>query len=98
MARYIDADDFLDLFYIAVMGQDKEFIKTVEMVLADTPTADVVEVVRCRDCKLRGTSDCPMYREEYSEWDDDGYTEVYLIVTDLTEDEGFCHCGKESEE
>ena len=53
----------------------------------------MVKVVRCRECKQRETSDCPMYREEYSEWDDDGYTEVDLIVTDLTEDEGFCHCG-----
>ena len=44
MARYIDAEDFLDLFYVASIGQDKEFIKTVEMVIADTPTADVVEV------------------------------------------------------
>ena len=51
MARYIDADDFLDLFYVAAMGQDQEFIKTVEMVLDDTPTADVVEVVRCKYCK-----------------------------------------------
>lgn len=42
MARYIDADDFLDLFYVAATGQDKEFTKTVEMVVADTPTADVV--------------------------------------------------------
>lgn len=62
-------------------------------IFENEPTADVVEVVRCRACKLRETSDCPMYREEYSEWDDDGYTEVDFIVTDLTEDEGFCHCG-----
>ena len=25
------------------------------------PTADVVEVVRCKDCVLRGTDDCAMY-------------------------------------
>ena len=45
MARYIDAEDFLDLFYVASIGQDKEFIKTVEMVIADTPTADVAPVI-----------------------------------------------------
>ena len=44
MARYIDVDDFLDLFYVASAGQDKNFIKVVEAVLEDTPTADVEEV------------------------------------------------------
>lgn len=44
MVRYIDADDFLDLFYVAAAGQDKAFIETVEMVLDEQPTADVVEV------------------------------------------------------
>ena len=45
MTRYIAADDFLDLFYVASAGQDKAFIETVEMVVADTPTADVAPVV-----------------------------------------------------
>lgn len=53
MTRYINADDFLDLFYVASAGQDKAFIETVEMVVADTPTADVEEVVRCVECKHR---------------------------------------------
>ena len=44
MARYIDAEEFLDLFYVAAFKQDKLFVKTVEMVVDDTPTADVVEV------------------------------------------------------
>lgn len=45
MSRYVAADDFLDLFYVASAGQDKAFIETVEMVVADTPTADVAPVV-----------------------------------------------------
>ena len=56
--RLIDADDFLDLFYVASAGQDKLFIKVVEMVLEDTPTIDAVEVVRCRECKHLMFSDC----------------------------------------
>ena len=51
MPRYIDADNLLSLFYVASAGQDKEFAKTVEMVVDDTPTIDAVEVVRCKDCK-----------------------------------------------
>ena len=49
--RCIYADDFLDLFYVASAGQDKMFVKVVEQVVEDTPTADVVQVVRCKDCK-----------------------------------------------
>lgn len=44
MARYIDAEEFLDLFYVAAFKQDKLFVKTVEMVVDDTPTAEVEEV------------------------------------------------------
>lgn len=49
--RCIYADDFLDLFYVASAGQDKMFVKAVEQVVEDMPTADVVEVVRCKDCE-----------------------------------------------
>lgn len=48
---YINTDDFLELFAVASIGQDKQFINTVKMVLEDTPIADVVDVVRCKDCK-----------------------------------------------
>lgn len=41
---YMSKEDFLDLFYIAAMGQDKAFIKAVEMVVDDTPDADVEEI------------------------------------------------------
>jgi hypothetical protein len=44
MARYIDAEEFFEGFCIYAIGQDKNFIKAVETVLEDTPTADVVEV------------------------------------------------------
>ena len=46
--RLIDANDFLDLFYVASAGQDKTFVKVVEMVLEDAPTVDAVEVVHGR--------------------------------------------------
>ena len=42
---------------------------------ADIPAADVVEVVRCKDCRLRGREDCAMfYRCECGEqhtWETD---------------------------
>lgn len=48
--KVVYAEDVLDLFYVASAGQDKAFIEIVEDVIQDTPTADVVEVVRCKDC------------------------------------------------
>lgn len=54
MARYIDADklddEYYDLCYhgtIAVRSVLSVFVS----LLQKQPTADVVEVVRCRDCK-----------------------------------------------
>lgn len=42
--KLIDAKDFLDLFYVASAGQDKRFIKAVEMVVEDVPTVDAEPV------------------------------------------------------
>ena len=59
---------------------------------------NVVEVVRCKDCKHRGDDvHCPMCYEEEIEWDDDGYTEVDWILHDRTKDEGFCDRGERRE-
>lgn len=43
-ARLIDANDFLDLFYVASAGQDRAFVATVEMVVKDTPTIEAEPV------------------------------------------------------
>ena len=50
MSRYIDADKLLDALY------EHEFtilcpLDEVSNVIDEAPTTDVVEVVRCRDCK-----------------------------------------------
>lgn len=38
--------------------------------LKDFPSADVVPVVRCKDCKYDETNNCPMYKAHF------GYTDV----------------------
>ena len=53
MARYIDADN-VKLKGISVFDQNLEILiplSDVRKSLQMTPTADVVEVVRCKDCK-----------------------------------------------
>ena len=51
------------------------------------PTVDVVEVVRCKECGHRGTSDCPMVY--YSEYEGE--------YVDPTYDNDFCNRGKRRE-
>lgn len=56
------------------------------------------ERIYCKDCKHRGTGDCPMHFVEWIEWDDDGYMECDDVVTDNTTDDGFCNFAKGKEE
>ncbi len=48
MARYIDADKLKKLRDDVISG--KLYVKTESDLIDRCPTADVVEVVRCRDC------------------------------------------------
>lgn len=48
--------------------------------------ADLVDVVRCEECEIRGTGDCPfVYYSEY-----EGFV-------DPTEDDDFCSYGERKE-
>ena len=73
--RCIYADDFLDLFYVASAGQDKMFVKVVEQVVEDTPTADIVEVVRCEKCK---------HKQELDEYEKRLYIEGCVACTQIS--------------
>lgn len=107
MARYKDVDGYRKLFDEEYKKTRKlisegethldnlaEGFSEASRVIDRMPTADVVEVVRCKDCKHRGTDDCPMYHEEYIEWDDDGCLERDIIIHDATEDNSFCSHGE----
>lgn len=55
------------------------------------PMADAVEVVRCKDCKRRGTSyECPFRRLIFTEAE--GYH-----YADSTTDDGYCSFGERKE-
>lgn len=56
--------------------------ENVRDVIRGVPAADVVLVVRCKDCANRGTGDCPMERD--FPW----------ISSDS---DGFCHRGERKE-
>ena len=57
------------------MGYHEQIKNNLLFIARMIPTADVVEVVRCKDCRLRGREDCAMfYRCECGEqhtWETD---------------------------
>lgn len=86
MARYIDADQMISGIRNA-LDKNKDTIcnltyETFEMFIAmleKEPTADVEEVVRCKDCKHHGKFSCAMSDLKYPK---------------NTDDKGFCHRGE----
>lgn len=92
--KYIDREEILK-FPIRLNHYDKEhgdirFVYGVESVIEYIeylPVADVVEVVRCCDCKFRKTEDCAMYYECEC-----GQQHFWEISND------FCSWGKRREE
>jgi hypothetical protein len=67
MARYIDADLLLERIYpYNGVDQSKYAInaKAVFEAIRKSPTADVVEVVRCKDCKYKTVTSDGEYNPE----------------------------------
>ena len=77
MSKFIDADALIQL---GLQDGAYEYVSVQE--IADFPTADVVEVVRCKDCKWYGIDElkkdgsldrrykpsvCYLYREHHEE-------------------------------
>ena len=63
--RLIDGDKLLETYkkWIPQLLSkedegDRRGVETCIMVLEDMQTVDAVHVVRCRECKYRGTDDC----------------------------------------
>lgn len=55
------------------LGIADDIIKLYD-VIGNMPAADVVPVVRCRDCRKRGLSECPMETEyPWIDADSDGF-------------------------
>lgn len=43
------------------MGYHEQIKNNLLFIARMIPTADIVEVVRCKDCRLRGREDCAMF-------------------------------------
>lgn len=90
MAKYIKIDNLDVSDYITVWECNcSEYGKQTVMAVDDLqylPTADVVEVVRCKDCRFRNTNNC-----EFTSADQ------YGDVVGCTEDNDFCSYGERDE-
>ena len=88
MSRYIDADKLWNDRPHPPRGQSQDYDKGFwdcifrfsELIHKHitTSAADVVEVVRCKDCKHRNTPDCKMWNQcvicgDYHHWERDEY-------------------------
>lgn len=89
MPRYIDADAFLkkikrfSLSNGTTLGKHSGVADEIIDVLMAEPTANVVEVVRCKDCKFFKYGDyCTEGKMEHSR----------------CREEDFCSCGKRKED
>lgn len=66
MNRYIKLEAVLDRIAEAYSKHNE--LVPMWLHIGDIPYADVVEVVRCKDCKYAMTQDCPMdeqYEDDY---------------------------------
>ena len=95
MAEYIDKEKLLQKLsrMIDYCENDNKVtgltsLFQVVAAIMDCPNADVVEVVRCKDCKFRGTDNCS--NSYYSE-----YEGAYV---DPMDDDNFCSYGERRKE
>ena len=82
MARYTDIDKLIaeyDRVHVGLAGGARKL-------MVDAPAADVVEVVRCKDCYLRDTEACPFCFWDCGE------------LMGYTEDNDFCSHGERKEQ
>lgn len=56
--KYIRQDAAIDA--VDVCNLHRGIIDALQAIISDIPSADVVEVVRCKDCIHAGGRDCPI--------------------------------------
>lgn len=82
MKKYIDAEGVMRACYDSFLKTGNKAYREIFALVEAVPAADVVEVVRCKDCKYRDDDDFCTGR---------GYPNV------LAPDDGFCDKGERRE-
>lgn len=87
MARYIDADKLLEEMTVNVLPNNAQFVYlAMRGMVRNAPTADVVEVVRCKDCKKYVNGKC-----DEIEWFMDGY---FQGTFEMRQPDDYCSRGE----
>ena len=85
--RLIDADALADEMAVFLernnSGIGEWYANYIEDMIAEAPTIDAVEVVRCKDCKWRGKLGCAI---------------TIVDESDKPKDDDFCSWGERREE
>lgn len=82
MKKYIDAEGVMRACYDSFLKTGNKAYREIFALVEAVPADDVVEVVRCKDCKYRDDDDFCIGR---------GYPNA------LVPDDGFCDKGKRRE-
>ena len=85
MPRYIDAEKAVARFEACLWGKDYDRV-LAKSCIDDTPTADVVEVVRCKDCKW------------YCLWPRYGFMICDMWMGNQPNEDDFCSRGERRED
>ena len=82
MKKYIDAEGVMRACYDSFLKTGNKAYREIFALMEAVPAADVVEVVRCKECKYR---------------DDDDFCTGRGYPNRLVPDDGFCDKGKRRE-
>ena len=94
MPRYIDADRLINRIFPMGLVDDGRYsinTKAIKHAIDETPTADVVEVVRCRDCEW-------WEARTYGSYVGKCQNPINGLVSEYCDDEDFCSYGKRGEQ
>ena len=82
MKKYIDAEGVMRACYDSFLKTGNKAYREIFALVEAVPAADVVEVVRCKECKYR---------------DDDDFCTGRGYPNTLVPDDGFCDKGERRE-
>ena len=99
--KYIDAERFVEYFgdWYTEEGTELGYVGPIKDLVFRMPAADVVEVVRCAECKYWDRSVLEHQANDFREWDEAecgmlAERDPYHETDHYTEEDDFCSRGE----
>lgn len=96
MSRYIDADKAIEALFNDAMFDYPPAGRAIIDDMKTVPTADVVEVVRCKDCRHYDNKNCKEGFGYCMREQEDGF--FYNALHGVFKDNDFCSYGERKEQ